>query len=282
LSKSGFQSLLSRLGKNAGVKERLSPHKLRHSFATLGSNYGANLEQLRIILGHSDIKTTSGSYLNLRDADAKRVHARFSPLANLKHPGGGRQTDDTNNNQSGDSTVNPEMETVQRPSKGSTSFPEKVQAVGGQTGQTSPTMHVEEVIIPISKDNKMIVCVNSPDNFDIPALRKWKVPANKAPEIIRGWRSYYKKGKHEICKLYARLHEDLTVLNIPFDKAEAMLLDDIWASENNVAGISPVHDIARLYRPWENSKLLEAFNREKREPDEYVVEYRQRHPFRND
>jgi hypothetical protein len=138
-------------------------------------------------------------------------------------------------------------------------------------------MSVEQVIKLILNDNTMIVCANAPDNFDIPALRKWKIPANKAPEIIRSWRSYHKQGKHEICKLYGRLQEDLTVRNIPFDKAEEMLLSEIWASENKVAGISHVHDIARLYRPWENSKQLEAFNREKREPDEYVVEFRTKH-----
>ncbi len=277
LSKRGVQSLLVRLGKKAGVQERLSPHKLRHSFATLGSNYGANLEQLRIILGHSDIKTTSDSYLNLRDGDVKRAHARFSPLENLKHSGVGRQTGDTNKNQSGECAVSPQAEKEQPPLKGSISVPVKVQAVDGQNGQISGMTHVEKVIIPITNDTKMLVCVNSPDNFDIPALRKWKIPTKKVPEIIRGWRSYHKQGKHEICKLYARLHEDLTVQNIPFDKAEAMLLDDIWASENSVAGISQVHDIARLYRPWENSKQLDAFNREKQEPDEFVVEYRQKH-----
>jgi hypothetical protein len=213
----------------------------------------------------------------LRDGDIKRAHARFSPLANLKHLGGGRQTDATNNNKSGDHTVSPETEKVQPPLKGFIAVPEKVQAVDGQNGQISTTMPVEQVMIPISNDNKMSVCANSPDNFDIPALREWKIPANKAPEIIRSWRSYHKQGKHEICKLYARLQEDLTVRNIPFDKAEAMLLDEIWAIENNVAGISHVHDIARLYRPWENSKQLEAFNREKREPDEYIVEFRTKH-----
>ena len=84
LSKRGVQALMWRLGKNAGIKERLSPHKLRHSFATLGAKWGASLEDLRIILGHADISTTSGSYLNVQNADLKDAHARFSPLAHLK------------------------------------------------------------------------------------------------------------------------------------------------------------------------------------------------------
>ena len=84
LPKRGAQSLLVRLGRKAGVKERLAPHKLRYSFTTYGSNYGANLEELRLILGHADPSTPSNSYLNLQNVDLKRAHARFSPLAHLK------------------------------------------------------------------------------------------------------------------------------------------------------------------------------------------------------
>ena len=93
LSKRGVQALMCRLGENAGVKERLSPHKLRHSFATLSAKWGANLEQLRIILGHADISTTSGSYLNVQNADLKDAHARFSPLAHLTQIASGAHSD---------------------------------------------------------------------------------------------------------------------------------------------------------------------------------------------
>jgi site-specific recombinase XerD len=48
----GIQSMLLRLGKKAGLEERLSAHKLRHTFATLSLKYGGNLEYLRIIKGH--------------------------------------------------------------------------------------------------------------------------------------------------------------------------------------------------------------------------------------
>jgi site-specific recombinase XerD len=99
LSKRGVQALMWRLGKNAGIKERLSPHKLRHSFATLGAKWGANLEQLRIILGHADISTTSGSYLNVQNADLKDAHARFSPLAHLKQIAAGEHSDVPDKNQ---------------------------------------------------------------------------------------------------------------------------------------------------------------------------------------
>src|SRR5208283_2445819 len=99
LSKRGVQALMWRLGKNAGIKERLSPHKLRHSFATLGAKWGANLEELRIILGHADVSTTSGSYLNVQNADLKDAHARFSPLAHLKQTAAGEHSDVPDKNQ---------------------------------------------------------------------------------------------------------------------------------------------------------------------------------------
>jgi integrase/recombinase XerC len=80
----GIQALLLRLGKKAGLEERLAPHKLRHTFATLSLKYGSNVEYIRKLLGHTDIKTTSNSYLNVPDADISAAHRRFSPLSNLR------------------------------------------------------------------------------------------------------------------------------------------------------------------------------------------------------
>jgi site-specific recombinase XerD len=86
----GIQSLLLRLGKKAGLQERLSAHKLRHTFATLSLKYGGNLEYIRKILGHTDIKTTSEAYLNVQDADISAAHQRFSPLSNLQDTTAGK------------------------------------------------------------------------------------------------------------------------------------------------------------------------------------------------
>jgi site-specific recombinase XerD len=83
LTTSGIQSMLCRLGEKAGLQERLSPHKLRHSFATLSLKYGGNLEYIKKILGHSDIKTTSEAYLNVLDDDVSTAHQQFSPLSNI-------------------------------------------------------------------------------------------------------------------------------------------------------------------------------------------------------
>ena len=83
MTKSGIQSMLYRLGLKAKLKERLAPHKLRHTFTTLSMENGANLEYLRKLLGHSDIKTTSDNYLNVRDKTIRAAHSKFSPVMNL-------------------------------------------------------------------------------------------------------------------------------------------------------------------------------------------------------
>jgi site-specific recombinase XerD len=76
------QKILERLGKRAELNKRLSPHKLRHTFATLSLKYGSNLEVLRRLMGHSDVKVTE-VYLSLTDADVAMAHKKFSPVANL-------------------------------------------------------------------------------------------------------------------------------------------------------------------------------------------------------
>ena len=78
-----IQKILERVGKRAKLNQRLSPHKLRHSFATWSLKYGSNLEYIRIMLGHSDIRTTSKAYLHMADADIAEASKITSPVVNL-------------------------------------------------------------------------------------------------------------------------------------------------------------------------------------------------------
>jgi integrase/recombinase XerD len=84
MRQSRVQRILEIMGKKAGIKQRLSPHKLRHTYATLSLRNGNNLEYIRITLGHTDIKTTSDYYLAAADADIARAHQKYSPMANLQ------------------------------------------------------------------------------------------------------------------------------------------------------------------------------------------------------
>jgi site-specific recombinase XerD len=87
LSPARIQKILRLIGEHIGLSEPLAPHRLRHTFATLSLRNGSNLEYLRLALGHSDIKTTSESYLAVSNSDVALAHRRFSPMANLKMVG---------------------------------------------------------------------------------------------------------------------------------------------------------------------------------------------------
>jgi integrase/recombinase XerD len=76
------QKILEAIGKKAHLKQRLSPHKLRHTHAVLSLKYGSNVEYQRRELGHRHISTTQG-YLAICDDDLARAHRSFSPVTNL-------------------------------------------------------------------------------------------------------------------------------------------------------------------------------------------------------
>jgi integrase/recombinase XerD len=76
------QKILQAIGRKAGLKQRLSAHKLRHTHAVLSLKYGSNVEYQRRELGHRHISTTQG-YLAICDDDLARAHQSFSPVTNL-------------------------------------------------------------------------------------------------------------------------------------------------------------------------------------------------------
>jgi site-specific recombinase XerD len=83
LSGNAIQSILARIGEKADLDERLGPHRLRHTFATLSLKFGSNMEYLKLILGHDDVRTTSKHYVHATRGDVARAHKDFSPVVNL-------------------------------------------------------------------------------------------------------------------------------------------------------------------------------------------------------
>ena len=76
LSRTAIEVMLSHNGKKCGILKPVTPHKLRHTFATTLLKNGADLRSIQELLGHASISTTQ-IYTHVGNADLKRVHTNF-------------------------------------------------------------------------------------------------------------------------------------------------------------------------------------------------------------